>query len=218
MAVVQDPAAQCLELVLLLKTHELDWWRASIAEPFFNEIPHDWPGGPTTLEHQQRVKAAEDQIREARAAWAREVVHTRGMISQLAPSVIQQAINSGIDPTPFEEMIVAWESQNLLRNDAVIEPAESFLRKIKWRLSPTTSTGFGASRNGKSPRTADSRADNGKKTLPDNQDVRDLIYELQKQRDTGKSHNQIALEFTRGDEKKAGSLLRQARRFRHLYE
>lgn len=62
--------------------------------------------------------------------------------------------------------------------------------------------------------------DNGKKSgplMPDNADVRDLCALLAKQAKTGKSLNQIAREFTQGNSRKAASLLRQARRFRHLW-
>ena len=64
-------------------------------------------------------------------------------------------------------------------------------------------------------------ADNSKKSgpmLPDSPDVRDLCALLAKRHKTGKSLNKIAREFTHGNVPKANSLLRQARRFRHLWD
>jgi hypothetical protein len=60
-----------------------------------------------------------------------------------------------------------------------------------------------------------------RKIMPDNADVRDLCQLLEKHLKTGKSQRQIAREFTGerpGKDRKAQSLLRQARRFRHLWE
>ncbi len=54
--------------------------------------------------------------------------------------------------------------------------------------------------------------------LPDSADVRDLCRLLQKNLPTGRKQIEIALEFTGNDNKKAKSLLRQARRFRHLWQ
>jgi hypothetical protein len=56
--------------------------------------------------------------------------------------------------------------------------------------------------------------------LPDTPDVRDLCHLLQKELPKGRTQNEIAREFTGempGDDKKAQSLLRQARRYRHLW-
>lgn len=56
--------------------------------------------------------------------------------------------------------------------------------------------------------------------LPDTPDVRDLCRLLQKELAKGRTQNEIAREFTGempGDDKKAQSLLRQARRYRHLW-
>jgi hypothetical protein len=68
-------------------------------------------------------------------------------------------------------------------------------------------------------------ADSGKKTgplQPDNADVRDLCRLLEKNRNSSKkSLNQVARDFTgesAGKDPKAQSLLRQARRFRHLWD
>ena len=58
----------------------------------------------------------------------------------------------------------------------------------------------------------------GKKTQPDTADVRDLCHLLKKGLPSGKSQIEIALEFTGKKKKKAESLLRQARRFRHLWQ
>ena len=64
----------------------------------------------------------------------------------------------------------------------------------------------------------DSKPDNGKKSLPDSADVRDLCRLLQKGLPTGHTQIEIAREFTGKDNGKAESLLRQARRFRHLWQ
>jgi hypothetical protein len=70
----------------------------------------------------------------------------------------------------------------------------------------------------------DSNADSGQNSaprLPDTPDVRDLCRLLQKELPKGRSHLEIAREFT-GEmpdkDKKAKSLLRQARRYRHLWD
>ena len=67
-------------------------------------------------------------------------------------------------------------------------------------------------------RTADSKTDNGRNTLPDNPDVADLCRELKKGVANGIQQKAIALLFARNNEQKAASLLRQARRFRHLWQ
>jgi hypothetical protein len=57
--------------------------------------------------------------------------------------------------------------------------------------------------------------------MPETPDVRDLIQRLQVELPKGKSQSQIAREFTcetTGDEPKAQSLLRQARRYRCLWD
>jgi hypothetical protein len=70
----------------------------------------------------------------------------------------------------------------------------------------------------------DSNADSGQNSaprLPDTPDVLDLCRLLQKEVPRGRSHLEIAREFT-GEmpdkDKKAKSLLRQARRYRHLWD
>ncbi len=70
---------------------------------------------------------------------------------------------------------------------------------------------------GESTPKADSKADNENKSLPDSADVRDLCRLLQKGLFAGKTQMNIAREFTGNDAKKAKSLLRQARRYRHLW-
>ena len=64
---------------------------------------------------------------------------------------------------------------------------------------------------------ADSKPDSEKKSMPDSADVRDLCRLLQKGVPTGKTQIEIAREFTGKNNNKAKSLLRQARRFRHLW-
>ena len=68
------------------------------------------------------------------------------------------------------------------------------------------------------PDKPDSKPDTGKKPMPDSVDVRDLCHLLQKGLPGGKSRSEIARDFTGGNTKKADSLLRQARRYRHLWE
>jgi hypothetical protein len=68
---------------------------------------------------------------------------------------------------------------------------------------------------------ADRKADKPKKNprpLPENDDVRRLINRLNRELPGGKSMIEIALEFCEGSEKKAKSLLRQVRRYKHLLE
>jgi hypothetical protein len=65
--------------------------------------------------------------------------------------------------------------------------------------------------------TADTRKKSGP-LMPDSADVRDLCALLAKRHKSGKSLNQIAREFTHGNVQKANSLLRQSRRFRHLWD
>ena len=70
----------------------------------------------------------------------------------------------------------------------------------------------------------DSEADtdrNSAPRLPDTPDVRDLCHLLQKDLPKGRTQNEIAREFTGempDNDKKAQSLLRQARRYRHLWD
>jgi hypothetical protein len=64
---------------------------------------------------------------------------------------------------------------------------------------------------------ADRETDNSKKILPDNPDVTDLCKLLSRDLPKRKSQIEIALEFTRDNREKAENLLRQARRFRHLW-
>ena len=64
----------------------------------------------------------------------------------------------------------------------------------------------------------DSKTDNQKISLPDSPDVKDLCHRLQKEIPKGRSQVEIALEFTGQNKQKADSLLRQARRFRHLWQ
>lgn len=63
----------------------------------------------------------------------------------------------------------------------------------------------------------DTKPDTKKNSLPDSPDVRDLCRLLQKGLPAGKSQIEIAREFTGKDGAKADSLLRQARRYRHLW-
>ena len=65
---------------------------------------------------------------------------------------------------------------------------------------------------------ADSKTDKGRKNLPESVDVLDLCRNLQKELPRLKSQGKIAREFTNGDVTKAENLLRQARRYRHLWE
>jgi hypothetical protein len=70
-------------------------------------------------------------------------------------------------------------------------------------------------------RTPDSKPDTPKNSLPNSPDVRDLCHLLQKGLPNGHTQSEIAREFTRempDDDKKAQSLLRQARRFSDLWK
>jgi hypothetical protein len=64
----------------------------------------------------------------------------------------------------------------------------------------------------------DTKPDTGKKSLPDSVDVSDLCRDLKKGLRKGKTQTQVAREFTSGNVQKADNLLRQARRYRHLWE
>lgn len=87
-------------------------------------------------------------------------------------------------------------------------------------LSPKTSIG-NVSNDANTCADATVRADDQKNSSsvkhPANPDVRDLCARLAKPRN-GRSMNQIAIEFTRGDVTKAQSLLRKCRDYRHLWE
>lgn len=67
-------------------------------------------------------------------------------------------------------------------------------------------------------RTADTKTDKQKQIQPDSADVRDLCHLLERELPAGRAQIDIAREFTNKNEKKAQSLLRQARRFRHLWK
>jgi hypothetical protein len=67
------------------------------------------------------------------------------------------------------------------------------------------------------------RADNGADTKkkkrfhsPENAEILQLAAKIKRERGSGNSKNQIALDFTDGDHKKAASLLRELRRYPHL--
>lgn len=64
---------------------------------------------------------------------------------------------------------------------------------------------------------ADDSADTLKK-IPKNPDVLGLCKKLSRESGNGKSENEIAREYTGGNERKAMSLLRSARRYRHLWK
>jgi hypothetical protein len=72
---------------------------------------------------------------------------------------------------------------------------------------------------GKTP-PADSPADNGKIKLPENPEVYKLALKIKRELPKGGTKEDIALDFTNGDEKKAASLLRQLRpdRYGHLLD
>ncbi len=68
--------------------------------------------------------------------------------------------------------------------------------------------------------TVSDRGTETRRIQPDNPDVRDLCALLAKRLKPGKTQAEIAREFTQesvGNDPKAQSLLRQARRFRHLW-
>jgi hypothetical protein len=54
--------------------------------------------------------------------------------------------------------------------------------------------------------------------LPESQEVRDLCQKLQRELPEGHKQSEIARDVAGGDDKKAQSLLRQARRFPHLWK
>lgn len=64
----------------------------------------------------------------------------------------------------------------------------------------------------------DSKTDKPKKLQPENKDVAYLCRMLGRELSKGKQEIDIALELTKNDKKKADNLLRQARRFRHLWQ
>lgn len=71
------------------------------------------------------------------------------------------------------------------------------------------------------PDKPDNKPDNGKNSLPkipESPDVTKLCRLLQKELPTGRSMIDIAREFTGQDDAKAENLLRQARRYRHLFD
>ena len=91
-----------------------------------------------------------------------------------------------------------------------------------WAQSEQTSTAVvlvAAENISRSDTTSDSKKDFPPK-MPETPDVRDLVQKLQVGLAKGKTQSQIAREFTgetEGDDAKAQSLLRQARRYRHLW-
>lgn len=68
------------------------------------------------------------------------------------------------------------------------------------------------------PLEPDTKPDTPKNSLPDSVDVRDLCRALQKGLPQGRYQIEIAREFVKKDDAKAESLLRQARRYRHLWQ
>ncbi len=63
----------------------------------------------------------------------------------------------------------------------------------------------------------DTKPDTKKNKLPDSVDVRDLCHLLKKELPKGRSAIEIAREFMDNNEDKAQNLLRQARRYKHLW-
>jgi hypothetical protein len=86
--------------------------------------------------------------------------------------------------------------------------------------SSTTSSGRQAPRSSEE-RTADSKTDKQKQIQPASVDVRDLCHKLERELPKGVTQIAVAREFTgetEGHDPKAQSLLRQARRFPHLWK
>lgn len=78
-----------------------------------------------------------------------------------------------------------------------------------------------AGKNGQLGDGADGRADGFEKkelTFPRNPKVLALIKLLKKERPSGRSDRDIALQFTEGREREADSLLRKVRAYRHLFD
>lgn len=87
----------------------------------------------------------------------------------------------------------------------ILARAEGYLTGLRERLA--------------TQRTADSKTDNEKKTafsLPENDDVTRLAKALRDCDDPRATQSSVAREFTNGDERRAGTLLRQLRRYPHL--
>ena len=107
-----------------------------------------------------------------------------------------------------------WTWGNPVVRTLTVEEAREALRvAIAWCHSQLP--------NGTAPRTtgqADTKADTRENTMPDSVNVLDLCRLLKKELPKGRTRIEIARQFTNGDETKAQNLLRQTRRYRHLWE
>jgi hypothetical protein len=84
--------------------------------------------------------------------------------------------------------------------------------------SDSTDRKLTGTESGKASGQADNETDTKEILLPESSDVIDLCRKLQKELGPGKTQIAIALDFVRGNREKAENLLRQCRRFPHLWK
>lgn len=139
------------------------------------------------------------------SAWLR---HNRPTLAELRDAARGNSPPREIQREHFKKML----DYNRKATEAGDRPAESH-GQFGVREANATTSSLGS--------TADN-AQKPVKKMPDNPDVRDLCAELEKnaKKPSGKkrSEMQVALDFARDNEKKAKNLLRQARRYPHLWK
>jgi hypothetical protein len=115
--------------------------------------------------------------------------------------------------TSLDQFDGLWHAGDRLRNAINTVPV-SLLEGLEDAVAA------GVANSSDSERAADTKTDTQKKlpALPESQEVNGLIRKINKEWKDGVTLTAIALDFTDGDERRAKSLLRQARRYKHLWK
>lgn len=184
---------------------DVETWVSNGEEPQVTALLPDCPGWPANL----------DGLREG-------IRRSMPVFRLLAMQIItaedpKRAVD--LDRTKFELASEAY--------DAIIQSLRAAFRPIAPLMtpqnkSPTEQTHAQAgAAQANSEEVGDDTKKKITKRLPDNHDVRDLCAELEKNAKRTaekKSEMEVARILTRGNERKAKNLLRQARRFTHLWK
>jgi hypothetical protein len=178
-----------------------------------------WSGGTSTFTKLAREAAHEfagpsDDPTDPTGCWL-------GILYRLFPDQRSMLAFDSTDAAsaflPRDKIEIAWLPWNVFRTSA--KAVKKLFQQDSLSVEPKATGAVEES----SERTADSKTDTRKKgppTLPDSPDVRDLCRLLQKHLPEGWKQIEIARKFTGempGDDRKAANLLRQARRFPHLW-
>jgi hypothetical protein len=220
----KEKLTQCQERVAFLQdeihTPWIDKW-ARLHKLLDRRSP-DPEAGQVLIDLGEELSARGERKRLQRSIKAAEARKTQeGRNDAYLGRLLLAAGADGADAGTIGHQLNAWP-HNL--RDAGLRLFEVFQRPEP-PTEPQSNTESTTARNeptnaaSKSPSgQPDSKTDNRKKIQPDNEDVSQLCRLLKKRLPKGDQQIQIALEFTRQNREKAESLLRQARRFRHLWQ